>query len=154
MGMAAEDDAARARNRAQLYAPPKGACRRPADGARPRTAARMDPSRAGELVRGSVATSRPVVRLVLSDEGSARLAQRQNDKEPLTCGCRKIEARAGTDRKIRKGLGSLDAVDRPRPHLRRRTGRGGRLRRARPPAADVWLSLLPGLVVLVRRRAL
>ncbi|MFE3032915.1 hypothetical protein ACFXKY_14875 [Streptomyces canus] len=47
--MAAEDDAAGQRNRAQLYAPPKGA-RRPAEGARPRSAARIDPSQARALM--------------------------------------------------------------------------------------------------------
>lgn len=50
MDMAAEDDAARARNRAQLYAPPKGMRRRPADGARPRSASRMDASQARALM--------------------------------------------------------------------------------------------------------
>ncbi|MGO4421285.1 hypothetical protein AB4Z54_21890 [Streptomyces sp. MCAF7] len=50
MDMAAEDDAARARNRAELYAPPKGARRRPAEGARPRSAARIDASQARALM--------------------------------------------------------------------------------------------------------
>lgn len=55
MDAAAEDDAARARNRAQLYAPPKGARRRPSEGARPRTAARMDPSQARALMSQAAA---------------------------------------------------------------------------------------------------
>jgi len=49
MDMAAEDDAARQRNRAQLYAPPKGALR-PAGGGRPRSAARIDPGQARALM--------------------------------------------------------------------------------------------------------
>ncbi|WP_406321871.1 hypothetical protein [Streptomyces sp. NBC_00519] len=50
MDKAAEDDAERQRNRAQLYAPPKGARRRSAEGARPRSAARIDASQARALM--------------------------------------------------------------------------------------------------------
>lgn len=55
MDMAAEDDATRARNKAQLYAPPKGVRRRSAEEGRPRTAARMDPGQARALMAQAAA---------------------------------------------------------------------------------------------------
>ncbi|MEU0059074.1 hypothetical protein [Streptomyces sp. NPDC006334] len=55
MDMAAEDDAERQRNRARLYAPPKGANRRPAGGGRPRGAARVDASQARALMAQTAA---------------------------------------------------------------------------------------------------
>ncbi|MEH0579137.1 MULTISPECIES: hypothetical protein [Streptomyces] len=55
MDAAAEDDATRARDRAQLYAPPKGMRKQPAGGARPRTAARMDASQARALMSQAAA---------------------------------------------------------------------------------------------------